>query len=37
VPSLDEFAALGLSWEQVQLASYDDLAALPEGEAVSRR
>ncbi|CAA9258665.1 MAG: hypothetical protein AVDCRST_MAG77-2566 [uncultured Chloroflexi bacterium] len=34
VPSLEAFGALGLSWEQVQLASYEDLAALPEGQPV---
>ena len=31
IPSLEVFTALGLRWEPVQLASYDELAALPQG------
>ncbi|HET7768444.1 MAG TPA: hypothetical protein VFN74_06675, partial [Chloroflexota bacterium] len=31
IPSLDTFTALGLRWEHVQLASFDELAALPQG------
>ena len=31
IPTLEVFTSLGLRWEQVQLASYDELAALPPG------